>query len=102
MARKKVLKVGRARALAIRRGSAAKRPNLVERRPEFVVIYHPGRGTSSEEIRSWLTTIRLREKIEFIVGEEEQDEEATLISPFGTFRGREHILDGISAIKSLA
>ena len=56
-----------------------------------------------EEFQTRLVSKRFAgEKIQLYVEREEQDKEPTLVSPFGTFRGKESIEDGISAIKSLA
>lgn len=67
------------------------------------MVFHPGRGISNDEVRRRLTSFKpLGEEIQILVGEGEHDEEPALVSPLGTFRGRDRIIDGISAIKSLS
>ena len=70
---------------------------------EFVVVFHPGRGLSDAEIREKLTSFKpLGEEIEILVGDEEHDKEPLLVTPLGTFRGKERIINGISAMKSIS
>lgn len=88
--------------MGIKTASHDKKPKNNGQKPEILIVFHPGKGMSWDEIRGQLTGIQVfGEKAKLYVAREERNKDATLVSPFGTFEGRDRILNGLSAVKNL-